>query len=179
MNDNYPDHAIEPRGGGFLNRAAFADPNNPPWNTPAAIGVWLASVLFILLLPNIVILPYLLSKNVNLSSAAELLEFLLSDPTAVLLNVLAIIPAHALTLLLAWLVVTRFKRFPFRDTLGWRSGGMKWWHYAAILAVFFTIALVIGNYFPEQDNDLLRILRSSRLALYIVAFLGYIYCANS
>jgi membrane protease YdiL (CAAX protease family) len=170
MNDNMPYTPAE-----FARSETFApipDPNNPPWNTPAAIGVWLASVLFILLLPNLIVLPYLVNQHIDLSSSAELLDFLLSDPTAVLLNVLAIIPAHALTLLLAWIVVTRFRRFPFRETLGWRSGGMKWWYYAAILGSFFLIALLIGSYFPEQDNDLLRILRSSRLALYIVAFLA-------
>ena len=150
----------------------FPSPNNPPWNTPAAIGTWIASVVFILIFPNLFLLPYLSAKSVHFSDSAKLLEFLLSDPTAIIINVLAIIPAHALTIAVAWMVGTRFRKFSFRETLGWNGGSLAWWYYPALLIGFFAVGWLIGNYFPDQENDLSRILKSSRTAVYLVAFLA-------
>lgn len=150
----------------------FPSPNDPPWNIPAAIGTWIASVIFIVISPNLFLLPYLSAKHVQFSDSAKLLEFLMSDPTAIIINVLAIIPAHILTLAVAWMVVTRFRKFSFRETLGWKGGPVSWWYYPFLLIGFFVIAYAIGSYFPEQENDLTRILKSSRTAVYIVAFLA-------
>ena len=147
-------------------------PDNPPWNSLVAIGTWIVSVLLILLIPTLFLLPYLMTLNPPIVENEALAEFAKNDPTAVLLQIISIIPAHLLTLLLAWLVVTRFRKFPFRKTLGWESGGIKWWYYPAILIGFMFIATTVSQFFPEQDNDLLRILRSSRTAVYFVAFLA-------
>jgi membrane protease YdiL (CAAX protease family) len=147
-------------------------PDNPPWNSVVAFFTWAASVLAIILLPSLFLIPYLAKAGIDMSDQARLIEFAQTDPTAVLLQIIAIIPAHVFTLLAAWLVVTRFRSFSFRTTLGWNSGGMLWWHYAIILGAFLSIAMVVGYYFPEQENDLLRILRSSRTAVFVVAFMA-------
>jgi membrane protease YdiL (CAAX protease family) len=84
----------------------------------------------------------------------------------------AIIPAHFFTIIFAWLIVTRRGRFSFSETLGFRSGGIRWWHYAGLTVVFFGLAALVGTYFPENDNELLRVLRSSRTAVYVVAFMA-------
>ncbi|MCA1625896.1 MAG: CPBP family intramembrane metalloprotease [Acidobacteria bacterium] len=147
-------------------------PNNPPWNSWLAFLVWLASIAFILILPNLFVVPYILKQGIDLSDQAVLAEFVQSDATAVLLSVLAVIPAHILTLALAWVVITKFNKFSFRKALGWRSGGFNVWAYFLILGGFFILASIVSYYFPEQDNDLLKILRSSRTAVYIVAFLA-------
>ena len=147
-------------------------PNNPPWNSLVALATWIISVLFILLIPTLFLLPYLFTRNPPLLENEALVEFAKSDPTAVLLQILAILPAHLLTLLVAWLVVTKFRTFSFRKMLGWENGGIAWWYYPLILIGFLVIAASISQFFPEQDNELLRILRSSRTAVYIVAFLA-------
>ncbi len=97
---------------------------------------------------------------------------MLNDPNAIILSIIGTIPAHILTLLLAWFVVTKYNRFSFKETLGWQSGGFRWWHYILILVGFFAVANVVNYFIPEQDNELLRILRSSRTAVYIVAFMA-------
>ena len=147
-------------------------PDNPPWNSWAAVGVWLASLVFIVALPNIFLLPYLLKQPLDFTDKVALTEFAKTDPTAVLLQISAIIPAHILTILLAWLVVTRLRKFSFRETLGWRWNGFSVWTCLVILGGFFVLAYVVSIYFPEQENDLLRILQSSRMAVYIVAFMA-------
>ncbi len=147
-------------------------PDNPPWNNPIAVAVWIASVLAILLVPMVFILPYLISNGVPFSDKQALSEFFQQDPVAIFLQLIAIIPAHILTIAVAWAVVTKQNRFSFRETLGWESGGMKWQHYLGILVVFFAVLIVVGNYFPEQENEMTRILRSSRWAVFLIAFIA-------
>lgn len=147
----------------FGRRAGFAG---------LAFLVWLLSVMLIAFVPALFLLPYLASQGINVTDSATILEFAKSDQTAILLQLGAIIPAHLLTLLLAYLVMTSGRRFSFLKTLGWETGGVQWWHYSLILFVFFAIAVVVGLYVPEQDNELLRLLRSSRAAVLVVAFIA-------
>ena len=167
----YPAPAAAPQPP--ISIAAVPTPNNPSWGSLAAVGVWIASVLFILIVPTLFLLPYLATIKPPLIESAEIVEFAKTDPTAIFLQILAVIPAHILTVLLAWLVVTRFKKYSFTKTLGWNSGGIgMWFAYPIILVIFFAIALIVGNFFPEQENDLIRILHSSRSAVYLLAFVA-------
>lgn len=151
--------------------AEVFDPDNPPWNVRSAAAVWLLSVLLILFLPMIALFPYLAARGVR-GSKAEIQDFVLNDPTAVLIQILSVIPAHFITFAAAWLVVTRGRKYDFFQAIGWKSGGMRWWHYPLILGAFFTVAAIIGSYFPERETDLIRILKSSKTAVYAVAILS-------
>ncbi len=150
-------------------------PNNPPWNSLVALALWLVSVLLIIVLPLLALLPYIFSqvsrKNV-LPDQKSISEFVTNDPTALLFQIAAIIPAHILTLIAAWFIITKFKTYSFREMLGWEWGGYKWWHSIALLLLVFAVAAVTGLIFGSQDNDLLRILRSSRYMVFLVAFMA-------
>ncbi len=146
-------------------------PDNPTWNWMTASGVWLASIVF-LVLPSILVVFYAIAKKVDIGNTENLREFLLNDPTAILIQIILVIPAHALTLTLAWVVITKINKFSFREALGWKWGGFRFWHIAVILVVFFLLAAALTALIGEQDNELMRILRSSRSAVYIVAFLA-------
>jgi membrane protease YdiL (CAAX protease family) len=163
--------APENNPGNNANEEPKIDPNNPPWGVWTAIGVWAASIMFIILLPNLALLPYMLRQNLDLSNEALLREFAQTDPMAVILQMGSIFPAHLLTLLIAWAVATRFNKFSFRKTFGW-TNDLRWWDYSMLLGGFVILVYVVSYFFPEQDNDLIRILESSRTALYIVAFLA-------
>lgn len=147
-------------------------PNNPPWNSLMAFLVWLASVAFIIIIPSFLVLPYLLSQGVDFSDQTKVVEMAQNDPNTLLLNILGVIPAHILTLILAWLVVTKFKKHSFRETLGWRWNGFNFWNCLIILGGFYVLAAIAGYIYPEQENDLLRILKSSRAAVFVVAFMA-------
>lgn len=144
-------------------------PNDPPWNSFVAVGVWVLSVFSIIVFPNLFVFPYIAKQNIDLSDTAKLTEFITTDPTSILLQLLAVFPAHILTLIGAWLVATKFRTYPFRQTLGWRWGGFKFWHIVAILVFFFAAAPALTWLFGEQENDFLKILQSSRAAVYLVA----------
>lgn len=141
-------------------------PNNPPWSGGVAFAVWLFSVGAIIIFPAIFLLPYMFANRQNSP------EFLQTDSTAILLNILAVIPAHILTLVLAWYVATRGTKFSISETLGFESGGFRWWYYPLVLIAFFAVAGVVGYFIPEGDNELLRMLRSSRTAVLLMAVLA-------
>lgn len=147
-------------------------PNNPPWGVWSAIAVWAASIMLIIFLPNLALLPYLAGQeNLDLQNEAQLREFADTDRIAVILRIAALIPAHLLTLLMGWAVVTRFKKFSFRKTLGWVNN-LRWWNYCIMLGGLYIAAAIVGYFLPEQENEMLRILQSSRTAAYTVAFLA-------
>ncbi|HEY0051764.1 MAG TPA: CPBP family intramembrane glutamic endopeptidase [Pyrinomonadaceae bacterium] len=158
-----------PKENAILN-AAEPTPNNPPWNGWTALGIWVLSIIFIALLPELVLIPYLISKNVDFSDRSGLLEFILTDPTAIILRLGSIIPAHLFTLLIAWLAVTRFGTFSFRQTLGWNLGKFKVWHGLALFVFFYLTALAMLQLFGDVENEFDRLLKSSRTAVYLVAF---------
>ena len=145
-------------------------PNNPPWNVWGALGVWVASVLLIILLPNLLVLPYLARQTFNLTDGVQLKEFLQTDPMAIILQLGAIIPAHFLTILLGWLVVTGFRKYSFREMLGWEWNGFKIWHSVVIFILFYLVALGLVAVFGDVENDFERMLKNSRIAVYFVAF---------
>ncbi len=145
-------------------------PNDPPWTVSTALGVWVVSVLLILLMPAIFVLPYIATQNI--ADAGQMVDFTSKDSFAIILQIIAILPAHILTLILGWWVVTRGGKYKLRDTLGLDNGGFAWWHYSIILGAFFVIAATVGHFFPEQENDLIRILKSSRTAVYLVALIA-------
>ncbi len=50
-------------------------PNNPPGGILAAVGVWVASILFILVIPTLFLLPYLATLEVPITDNQQLIEF--------------------------------------------------------------------------------------------------------
>lgn len=147
-------------------------PNDPPWNSLIAIMVWVFSVLLILILPALFLLPYLSSMGIRVSGNEGFKQFVTSDPTAVFLQLVSIIPAHIITLALCWLVVTKVRKYSFYRTLGFSLGRYRWWHFVFILVGVFASAIVIGSIFPERDNDMIRMLRSSQAAVYLLTILA-------
>ena len=147
------------------------DPNNPAWGVLTAIGVWALSILFIILLPSLFLLPYIYNQGIDLSNQGQLRDFTNTDQMAVVLQVVALLPAHLLTLFVAWAVATRFNKYSFRKTLGW-TNNLRWWDYCMLLGGLITLVYIVGYFLPAQDNEMVRILQSSRTALYIVAFLA-------
>ena len=145
-------------------------PDNPPWNGWMAIGVWIMSIVFIVIFPLLFIAPYLIQQKANLLDQAALTELLTKDKTSILIQLIAIIPAHIFTLLVAWLVVTRFKKYSFREMLGWQLNGFKIWHAFVITVFFFGLAIALKSVFPEQENEMDKLINSSRAAVYLVAF---------
>lgn len=147
-------------------------PNNPPWSSPAALGFWLVSILFIFVLPSLLLLPYLFGKGVQLSDNSQLMETILNDPAAIAISLGGTFLAHILTLALGWVLVTNYRKYSFREMLGWNWGGFRIWHGALILIGIYAAAVALTNLLGTQENEMSKILESSRLAVYLVAFVA-------
>lgn len=154
---------------------AAPHPDNPPWGILVAVGIVIGSLILMLLLQFAFIIPYALSLGAG-QDPAKLMEVLQTDKNVILLSILAVIPAHLLTLLLCWLVVTGAGKRPFWRTLGWgwspRLGATElvaWFLMAlALLGVSFASVRIFGN----QETDLERWLMSSQAARYAIAALA-------
>ncbi|HEX9629884.1 MAG TPA: type II CAAX endopeptidase family protein, partial [Pyrinomonadaceae bacterium] len=151
--------------------------NDPAWGLGAALFVWIASIILVVFMPLLFLLPYASSKGLHISDQnyfKALAELALTDKTAVLLQVIALLPSHLLTFLLIWVVVTRFGKQPFWPTIGvhW-SGRLEIWRWMALgLALFIvgsTLAWLLGSTKPTQ---LEQIINSSLAARYTISILA-------
>ena len=145
------------------------DPNNPPWSLLQAFLTWIASVI-LLLLPQLIALPYLVSHYRGLRPTPEVL---LADKTFIIIVVAGILPAHLITLILAWAVVTRLGKVSARKALGWSWGpGFGLWQSVGLAFLLFVMAWLITLVLGGQETELERILQSSRVAALLIAFIA-------
>jgi uncharacterized protein len=121
-------------------------------------------------MPILFVGPYVIQQGVPYRDREFLTQFLRTDSTAVILQLAPVILAHALTLLVAWFVVTKFNTYSFRETLGWTMNGFKLWHALALTLGFFGLAIGLQSTLGKVENEFDIMLRSSRYAVYLVAF---------
>jgi membrane protease YdiL (CAAX protease family) len=154
------EHAVQP---------APQDPDNPPWNLLQAFLTWLASVI-LLLLPQLIALPYIVN---HYRGGRPTVEVLLADKTFIIIVMSGIVPAHLITLALAWAVVTRLGKVSARKALGWSWGpGFGLWQSVATALLLFMMAWLITLMLGGQETELERILESSRASALIIAFIA-------
>ena len=147
-------------------------PNDPPWSSAMAFLLWLISIGLIFFLPALFILPYLISKNIQISENPELTNAIIADPVAIAISLGATFAAHVLTMIAAWLVVTRYREFSFTEMLGWRWGGFKFWHGLLILIGVYAVAISLTTLLGSQENEMSKLLESSRSAVILVAIIA-------
>jgi membrane protease YdiL (CAAX protease family) len=146
------------------------DPDNPPWGVWEALGLLLVSFVLMLLTFAVFIIPYAVYRGVGLLAFGE---FATKDPGALLVQVLSILPAHLLTLALAWLIVTRARKYPFFRTLGWEwRAGFTFWRSAGLAVLLLLVGIGIAKLTGPTDNALEQLVRSSRAAMLAVAFVA-------
>ena len=148
-------------------------PDNPPWGSWAAFGVWVASVALVIICPLIFVVPYLASAGI-LNQREQFEAAVKTDPMAVFLQIIGIIPAHLLTLALAWFVVTRGRRFSFKEMLGWEWNGFRVYHAVLISVGFYALAILAVLIFGDVENEFDIMLKSSRYIVYVVAFFAVV-----
>ncbi len=148
-------------------------PDNPPWGSWAAFGVWVASIALVIICPLIFVIPYLAATGI-LSQREQFEAAVKTDPIAVLLQIIGIIPAHLLTLALAWFVVTRGRKFSFKEMLGWDWNGFRVYHAVLISIGFYGLAIVAVLIFGDVENEFDIMLKSSRYIVYVVAFFAIV-----
>ena len=159
------------------------DPENPPWAHTRWLGaliaflVWFASVLCLVFVPLILVLPYVVYQMMNKSQAV--ITQLENDKTVLFLSVLGVIPAHVVTFLLCYLIVTRWRSYPLGKTLGlsWPPtwGPVKGFIICVLIAgALFGGGALITWYLPGQKTQIDLLIESSYGARLVTAFLAVV-----
>ncbi len=144
-------------------------PDNPPWGLFESFLVWLSSVALLIIIPLVTLAPYVLYQ-VILSGSARFLE---SDPNLIFVSVLGVIPTHLLTLGIVWVVVTRWGRRPFWETLGWRwPANFGPWLSIGLALVLLGLGWLITFFVGEGETQLDQLIKSSFKTRVAVAFLA-------
>jgi uncharacterized protein len=136
--------------------------------------VLLGSIVLQILFSVLFFVPYLFHLSLRPDAPTNLVEFALTDKTAILLQVISLLPAHLLSLALVWVVVTRFGKLPFLAPLGlsW-SGPLRFWGSMGLGIVLCVagsgLAWVLGGGKPTQLDE---IVNSSLAARYVLAGLA-------
>lgn len=149
----------------------LTNPDNPPWGLWSAVITWFMSIAAVAVVPNLVALPYVVSHFRNAEAPTR--EVLLADKTFMLLFVSGWLPAHLLTLGLIWAVATRLGKYSLKEVFGWSwSPAFGLGKSIASAIGLYVLAMIIIGLVSTQETDLDRILRSSRVAALILAFIA-------
>jgi membrane protease YdiL (CAAX protease family) len=136
-----------------------------------AAATWIASIILLLVMSVVFVIPYAFRK-VGMNPEA-LQQFLLTDKTAIFLQILSTVPAHLLTLGIIWAVVTRFGKRPFWSTLGWSWGrNFGFWTSAGLAVGLLALGMLITYKFHGGETQVDKLINSSSAARYTTAFLA-------
>jgi CAAX protease family protein len=162
--------------------AQLPDPDHPPWGPGAGIGVWIASVAAIIVIPVLAVIAWYVFQSArhapvpSLSARDELLDWLKS-PNLLMVQVLSTIVAHAITVAVCWAVVTRLGRRPFWDSLGWSWAGRSVWYWvvfsACIIVALVMVDQGLAKVLPQsEENSFAELLKSSQGVRVSIAILA-------
>jgi len=142
----------------------------PPrnWSLGEGLILWVLSVILILVVPAIAVIPFAL-----LAPGSEGMD-LSENKLAMVVSILAILPAHLITMFFAWLLVKKHSAYGFFETIGWRWNKIGLATSALLTVAFLIAAAIVATVAPPEDNDFLKILRSSQFALIAVAFVAVV-----
>lgn len=150
-------------------------PDDPVWGIPESISLWIAAFCALFAAEVGAALYLIYAGRYGLPIPAG--EAIITDPPLLVARFASLGVAHAITFLLAWLIVTDAGRFKFFESIGW--GWRSWRWPLMVLCGFvgvFVVAAVVGQYFPEpQETPFHKVLRSSftaRIAVGIFAVLS-------
>jgi len=142
-----------------------------------AFGTWLASFLCLIFVPLVLVIPYVVYLMVQFGHLTA--EELASNKTLLFLSILGVVPAHILTIGVAWAVVTHWGRYPFFETLGF-SWPKSWGPLkGSLICVGLAIALlavggVITTFLGGAKTQLDLIIESSAATRITIALLSFL-----
>ena len=153
------------------------DANNPPWGVGGALLVWFLSLLLLAIVPLLFLVPYALHRGLSFADPnfpLTFAQFAVSDKSAVVVQVISLLPIHLLTFALVWALVTRLGKQPFLRMIGWEWPSPSWRWLSVVLGVLlFGGAVLISKLVgADKPTQLEQIINSSLTARYAIAFLA-------
>lgn len=140
-----------------------------------AVVIWIISFILLLFVPLIVAVPYLVYRVVEFGAPTA--QALAGDKWLLFYSVLGILPAHLLTLAVAWLLVTEGGRRPFWKTIGWdwperTTPGMTVLVSALTALALFGLAWLVTLLVGDRKTDIDLLIESSIYTRFATAFMA-------
>ena len=138
-----------------------------------AILVWVINIGSMIFIPLVALIPYFVIRIKGGADIQQVGQAIGSDPVALLITLVATVPAHVLTLFVIWAIVTRLGKRPFWRTIGWSWGGRFgfWWSVVTSIGLL-ALGILITNYFGGQKTPFDEMLESSTAARFTTAALA-------
>jgi membrane protease YdiL (CAAX protease family) len=150
---------------------ATVDPDNPPWGIFQAILVWIISIAVLIFLQLLAGLPYVIYKTLVLKSTAGLA----TDPNLIFFSMIGVVPAHIVTLLVVWWVVTNRGRRPFWQTVGWSwPQNFGPWKAVGLAVLLLGVGVLITQSLGGKETQLDQIIASSLKTRFATALLAVV-----
>src|SRR5258706_3071826 len=102
------------------------DPDNPGWGIIGGLGVWVASVAALIIIPSIAVVAWYFIeqiRGVKMPVTAEEISQWAMTPRLLLIQIVSSIGAHIVTLAICWAVATGMGKRSFSEAIGWRWEG--------------------------------------------------------
>jgi membrane protease YdiL (CAAX protease family) len=145
-------------------------PAAPGWGVGAGIVAWLSSVLLLLGLQIVAVLIYLLIRMKQTGAIPTVFEI---DWLMAVLTIAMTFPAHLLTLLVCWWIITRGGKRPFRESIGWGwHTQFKWVHAVGLAMLMMLVAFACEKLLPHRETDMEKLLKLGASVRYLVAALA-------
>ena len=132
--------------------------------------VFVTSLVLLVVMQIAVAVPYVVYKTTSGGSTAGLEK----DPTLILYSILGVVPAHILTFLIVWFLVSNRGRRPFWQTLGWsfpKNFGLG--KTIALAVVLLGVGVLFTQFLGGKETALDQIINSSLKARFATAFLAF------
>jgi len=143
-----------------------ADTAGQVWGPGLGLLTWIASVGFLVVTQLIALVVYVVKTGV-LPTPGDI-DWLLA-----MLTVGSAFPAHVLTLLFCWMVVTGVGKQPFWQSLGWGwHPQFKWVHATALAILMMGVAALCAKFLPHQTTDLEKLLKLGQSVRILTAVLA-------
>jgi membrane protease YdiL (CAAX protease family) len=149
-----------------------------PWtDVGIAVAAWVVSVLFLVFVPVIYALPYMVYRIAKAGAPSP--EALVSDKTLIFFSVAGILPTHLLTFVLVWAIVSYAGRRPFWKNIefDWPAGStrtMTTLLSIVVAIVLFSLAFAITMYYGQRKTDLDLLIESSIYTRFATAFVAVV-----
>jgi uncharacterized protein len=143
-----------------------------------AVGLWIMSLLVLGVVPLLVLAPYLIYRLATVGQAAILPDAIKSDKMMIFYSVIGIIPAHLVTLYLAYLVVSEGGRRPFWKTLRWEWPRETSPTFVTLLSILIAVVLYgvawgVTTLYGGEKTDLDLLIESSLYTRIATAFIAF------
>jgi uncharacterized protein len=143
------------------------------WGPGTGLLVWLSSFALLFGFNLIALLIWMLSKRRETGGFPEFPREIEMDWLLAVLSIASTLPAHLITLLICWRVVTAVGRRSFWQTLGWSwHTQFKWVHAVALAFLMMGLGFLIEKVLPHQETDLDKILKMGMTVRILVASLA-------